>query len=743
MASSRADRAGAVPVPPVAERRGFVFPWPRGRNAIAPAILLLAACVTANDLAAQRPGDVVGIVLDAVSGAPVDGVEITLPDAQRATSTDAAGRFTLRGVDAGTHHLHMARLGYAARDVSVDVRNGATARVSVRLAPAPVSLEGIEAGVAADRLHLDREDLVRSGARTAGDALRAVPGIVVRSTGPGSPQLVSVRGMAPDAVLVLVDGVPLNDAVTGEADLSAVSAASIASITVEPGGRSSRWGARAAAGVIRIETLRGGEAERALHGGTGSLGAWDAGASWGGGTDVLWSAGADVRSMGGAFDFDLPAAIGGGARRRANADVRSIDTHAALGTRLAGGRLDARIGYDALRRGLPGRGFAPSPHARQATRRGRASLGWRRTGDASALTLLVAASGQHLESADPEPPLGLPWGDTTQATFVETRVEGERLVSGATVGVGGEVRYRHIGGTILEDDAPATQVDAGAFAHADVPLAALRLSAEGRIDRDPRGGAFASHALTLSWSPGAVALHVAHRSSYSPPTAGDLYFRDAVGVAPNPDLEAERVPGEVEAGVRVQGGVGGWSGGLHAAAYRGDVRGMILWAPDYRFLWSPYNQDARRLGLDVSAELRSPGRAAMLSATWNAVRVTYDRGEDDDDVQIAYRPRYSGSIRGDLAAGRTRLDAAVRYTGERTTAPTALNTLPGFWTMDAGVTHELRLGAWSLGLELHIDRLFDNDAALIFGFPEPGRVFRLGVRLAPRSSSTLLSLGAQ
>ena len=100
----------------------------------------------------------------------------------------------------------------------VEVKNGVVARVALELTPVALEVVGITATVAsAGGIVLLREAIVGSGARTAGDALRAVPGIVVQEQTRGGPQRVSVRGSNPDAVLVLLDGVPLNDPVTGEA----------------------------------------------------------------------------------------------------------------------------------------------------------------------------------------------------------------------------------------------------------------------------------------------------------------------------------------------------------------------------------------------------------------------------------------------------------------------------------------------------------------------------------------------
>ena len=51
-------------------------------------------------------------------------------------------------------------------------------------------------------------------------------------TNEGRPPECQLRGANPDAVLVLLDGIPLNDPVTGEADLSTVSARSLTRATV-------------------------------------------------------------------------------------------------------------------------------------------------------------------------------------------------------------------------------------------------------------------------------------------------------------------------------------------------------------------------------------------------------------------------------------------------------------------------------------------------------------------------------
>src|SRR5690606_29519096 len=141
-------------------------------------------------------------------------------------------------------------------------------------------------------------------------------------------------------------------------------------------------------------------------------------------------------------------------------------------------------------------------------------------------------------------------------------------------------------------------------------------------------------------------------SSYSPPTLGDQFFRDAVGVEPNPDLRPERVPSEWEVGAGARGALGrGVDALLDLTLYRGDVRGMIVWAPDFRFIWSPRNFDVRRAGAGVRAEVTALRQRLQLGLTHTYARVTYAGNgngsgnvDGDGDVQVVYRPRHTSTF---------------------------------------------------------------------------------------------------
>ena len=703
---------------------------------LAAALLLLSI----TPLRAQFPGELAGTVTDAASGAPVPAAAVELAGTALAARTDAAGAFRLRGLEPGEYRVLVRRSGYASRESAARVRNGETARLSITLEPLPVALAALQVTAEAEAAGgtVGRAEIEASGARTAADVVERVPGVVVRGSGPTGARTASIRGSAADEVLVLVDGVALNDPVTGEADLSAVSAASVERVTVLPGARTARYGPRAQAGVVLVET-RAARARQALELSAGSLGEWSGGGEVGMAAGrTAWSAGGRLRRIGGGFDYrrdvNDPTIV-----RRANDDLDEWSAFGAMSSPLLGGELRARGGWDALRRGLPGTGHTPSPDAREEMGRGRASLGWRRVDERTTLAMLVSGAAQRVRFADPAPPFGVAYDDTTRVRTGDLRLEAERALGDAgpvrTAGGGIDAGVQHVDAGALGADAPRTRRDFGAFAHAAGGLAVshhpLSLSAEARLDRDGVTRAwFASRALTAGTSFGALRVQLANRSSFSPPSLGDQFFREGVGVVPNPDLRPERVPSEWELAAALAASPGAAQLTLSAAAFTGDVKGMIVWLPDFAFRWSPRNVDVARRGLDARAEAAVPAASLRVSGSWSVSRITYVLDGHDSGIQVAYRPRHAGLFRAEWAPGAWRAELAARYTGVRYPAPDRVNALPGFWSADLGLSRAWPLGRWAAVGAVSIDRIFDEKQSLIAGFPEPGRRVRFDLRLS-------------
>ncbi|HXZ86737.1 MAG TPA: TonB-dependent receptor plug domain-containing protein, partial [Myxococcota bacterium] len=92
---------------------------------------------------------------------------------------------------------------------------------------------------------------------TVEELLEQVPGVDVRRFGGlGAYSTASIRGSKSEQVLVLLDGVRLNEAERGGVDLSTLPLRQVERIEVLPGAGAQRWGSDAVGGVISITTRR-------------------------------------------------------------------------------------------------------------------------------------------------------------------------------------------------------------------------------------------------------------------------------------------------------------------------------------------------------------------------------------------------------------------------------------------------------------------------------------------------------
>jgi vitamin B12 transporter len=112
--------------------------------------------------------------------------------------------------------------------------------------------------VTADVIVIDAQRIRDTAADSLEDLLRREAGLqVVRYGGPGQAAGVLIRGVGSQGTVVLIDGVRVGSATTGQVALDSISMSQIDRIEVLRGPASSLYGADAVGGVVRITTLRG------------------------------------------------------------------------------------------------------------------------------------------------------------------------------------------------------------------------------------------------------------------------------------------------------------------------------------------------------------------------------------------------------------------------------------------------------------------------------------------------------
>ena len=107
---------------------------------------------------------------------------------------------------------------------------------------------------------INRLQLDRSGGKSLGEVLNTVAGTTIlgANNNLGTNQTVSIRGASAGNVLILIDGIPVNDpsVITNYFDLNLFSIDQIERIEIMKGGQSTLYGSDAVAGVINIITRK-------------------------------------------------------------------------------------------------------------------------------------------------------------------------------------------------------------------------------------------------------------------------------------------------------------------------------------------------------------------------------------------------------------------------------------------------------------------------------------------------------
>ncbi len=600
---------------------------------------------------------------------------------------------------------------------------------------------------------LTGDELRAAGIRTVADALRSVPGMqVVRAGTAGAQTSLFLRGGQSNHVRVLVDGVPVNEA-GGAIDLADLSADQVERIEVVRGPASVLYGSEAVAGVVQIFTSRGRGAPTleisALGGvgerrqGSGQYGLSDVDATLSGRTGAIsWMAGGARSSSAGAYPMNNERLhhaaharvgwLGGDGGSEVALSIRLTDSETGLPTDGAGNLVDENAALDR-------RLFTASLQAGQSL------------GERLHLHLQLGRSLRDQVSRDePDSPadtLGVfrsRLASEVARTSAELRFDVTLPRSVLSVGGGWEETDGNFSYTSDGEfgpwDAEAEYARANRSAYLQLlaePLSGMHLTAGVRLDDNETFGRFATHRVGISWLAWEGGrLRAAVGRAFREPTFAE-HFGSGFGDLGNPDLVPERSRSH-EAGAEQS------IGDLVLAVTRFEQRfeDMIQYTftapepggPNYFNVGS-----ARAAGWEWTAE----GGVGAIRLTGSFTRLgtrVLDPGLATDatfveGASLVRRPRNSGSIAARLPLERGSVGAAVTITGARDDLdfgswPAPRITLPRYTTLDLHAEHALPEGLPSgARILLRVENALDATFEAVAGFPAPGRVVRLGVRV--------------
>jgi vitamin B12 transporter len=554
-----------------------------------------------------------------------------------------------------------------------------------------------------------REELERRQERSIADALRLVPGLDVRTSGPpGSVSSVFLRGADSDHTLLLVDGVEMNDPSSPNRlpFLDHLTPDLVERIEVLRGPQSTLYGSDAIGGVVQVFTEHGE--------GPPSGGLWTEGGSYATLRGGLRSSGAGER-----FDYAVSASASDSDGFSASASGVEDDPYrnATLAGRFGVNR-EGRAGLDAVVRHVEAEigfdGFAAEEDQ---------SIDSRQT---------VARLEPHLRSAGGrwEQRLGLRLARHRR----DTRGSSPSLYEGRLSAVewrndvqlaGGQALALGLAGQWEEADLDGADEDArtlAAYVQDQVSRGRWSGTAGLRLDDQSEFGSEATYRLGVGrrFPERGITLRASAGTGYKAPSLSEL--AGSAFVVPNPDLDPEHSRG-LDVGVERRGS----RLGLGLTYFHNRIDDLIVAVCDATFTCRNFNVDeAETQGAELWAA-GEPGADVTLRASYT---YTGTEAQDapasfglTDGSSLLRRPRNKAGLdahrRFDAAGVDLTLD--VLYVGERRDIdPTTFEPMRADPYTVAGLA-----AAWEASGRVRlfgrIENLFDEDYEDVAGFATADR----------------------
>ncbi|MCG8603942.1 TonB-dependent receptor [bacterium] len=731
------------------------------------AAILLLWSISASIVSAQSIVKIEGYV-SSEDGVPLEGASIMVDGSGVGAATDATGYYAIENLFAGTYNLRASFIGYESADRrEIAVHKDAATRLDFRLRPVVLMFDDVL--VEAERQTAGRTDFLEvltstdiqnSSARTLGELLIQVPGVDVIEEGGGSNEKrISIRGSNSNQVLVVVDGVPINDPFSGDVDLNQIPLATVDEVRIHKGGNSGYFGNGAMGGVLEIKSKTLTPDEIQLGTQFGDFGAFG----------IRPSVSGNLKSLNYFFhgeflteEGDYPYAY----KRLDGTTIKESRINAGFTSRNYFSKLLFGFGPHAVRiqaslydtdRGLPGLVFAWSPFAKAFGRRriliGHYLFHAHNFG-------AEAHISQHLNKTEflNDPPPDAPLRFRTVSPYhTKYRVLTNRATANVTYEVPQGHRFEVAGSWQRDDfvDKDLLQDAAGPVNETKNTSAAMVIRGEWSLPTlSYFTRAFLNSSLRLDHigfsNPQAkrkdfeisprLGFILAKRSewmvgfkanwgrSFRAPTFADLFFQD-LRVRGNEDLLPERST-DLDAGVQM--GIP-FLGRLNfnTTYFRHAIDNLIVWQLGSFATWQPFNTDALLQGWEFGATWNLWRDLLQIAASHVNLEALDKSGQRTTDKRrLIYRPERTTKIDIRLVFDNITFHYHRRMVGKRYETPANTVALSPYAVDDMTLTFRPRVKDLNIHLKISGFNLFDQRYEIVERAPLPGRNWRAGVEIA-------------
>ncbi len=614
----------------------------------------------------------------------------------------------------------------------------------------------VSATSAAPVQQVSREEMERLGHDGVADVLKYMSGVNVRDYGGvGGLKTVSVRGMGAKHTAVSYDGVVVSDAQSGVVDLGRFPLNNLAAVTLTMGlgGDDAMRSAReySSSTLLSLRTLSVGKTMTNAEVKGGSFGY--AGASlfhrykpageWG-----LSFNGNYLRSDG-MYPFELVNSGLVTREKRRDSDINAFSLEANADAWLAGGMLDAKLGYYSSERGLPGAVNLYNKENRERL--------WNRNAFAQARYMRPISDAWEFQALFKYDYNYSRYRETSanysSGEQVDINIQNELYASLAAacrplqnlrISFAADAAYSMLENNFENSKAPR-RFSSWLVAAADYDLRCVRFTASllaTSVVDEVQGSEGMPSFFRVSPSFGVIVapfgndiLHVraSVKDACRVPTFADLYYLRLGNVGLKPEKATQCNLGAT----LYLSGDGFFRNFTFAAdGYYNNVRDKIVALPTM-YIWRMMNFGRADIwGADASASMRlalSKKVALMLDASYSfqyAVDVT-DVSAKNYRHQLPYTPQHSGSFTMSVENPIVNVSYLFSVVGERYMLPqnTANNRMPGYLEHSFSLNRSFLFGGVGLRLQAELLNVTGKQYEVIKNYPMPGFQWRLSARV--------------
>jgi len=726
--------------------------------------LFLYCIVFTASLSAQSVTNISGVVRDSLTGQPVADAAVTVAGTSTGAYTTARGAFSLTGLYQGTYQITVSHIGYQPRTVRVSTAGDMPVHLTVQLRSRryqlpPVIVEADRAGSQVEQI--SRAEIRASQAQTLDEVLAHHPEVSVSTQSSTGGSQVRIRGSHANQVLVLLDGVPLNDPITGSVDLSQIPAGLVEHITIRTRGSSAEYGSGAFAGVVDIRTRSRPLKRLQIQPSIGTPGRTGVSGEFAGELSArTYNLFAEHRDFRNDYRYTYRRPDGTTVRdTRQNADFRMQSLQAGMTRSTGSGRVNVRANYLISQRGIPGRIYQWTPYARSDDRRFGLSGSWQQQWHALALHL-QSSYGQATSDMQNIPPPDAPLKYRTvppySIGYTHHSLRNRLQITHQTadfLSLEGDVQYQRTGfeqrDTASDFAGPIHATEKqygtgfGGNIHLSLPRRGWRVALQpmvrySHIDVQSSSQGFTypfpsySLHLSLSWD-GLISgsVYADANRSFRIPTFGDLFYQ-AFRVSGNPDLRPEQGT-EQSLGLRLSGD-GRFSGSLNGEIFRKTVTDQIIWVTGSFGNFTPTNTDSRITGQSVSFDWELPGEWLFGDAYVEHLRAL-DRTPNHAvfDKQLPFRPQYRAQFSLGSRLDWLEITYYHRYRGQQFITRSNTKVLPAHDLGDLTFSVDIEpppVLPFDITAGGRLENLWDVSYRTMDRMPEPGRTFLISITLS-------------